>query len=294
MAKAFGGAFSYYEPLGIAHMALRDSKRDFDEIVRFGVNVKRDELTEILPAAHRMVRGTAGRAPNLRILRTTEISDDLEAELKKVIVEVAPTSNVYSFSPDQRDLSKIIKNTLPYYDYYLVELGLNVLVGKDAQYPALAFEVDLRSDAPDRTDVTAFDLMPRDEIKRVKIIQGKISLGVTKLLNLIPGPIGKILPNLLSIDINPWQFTWKYEKCLIDTTGPKSYHIYWRLYETDVAQGFNPTMILKVRKSVSKITAFVRTVYRIKTGRLIGEKKCALMRSRYVFYRFENLLTWGD
>jgi hypothetical protein len=272
LPKAFGEAFSSYEPLGITRIALPNSKRDFDEIVRLGVEVKRDQLPEIAPAAHRTAWSGTSKPATLCVLRSTEISDDLEEELTKIVVEVAPTSNVYKFQ-DQHDLSKMIKNTLPYYDYYLVELGLNVVVRREAKIPSLAFDVDLQSDGSDRTDVTAYDVMPRDEIKRVKIIQGKVSLGITNLLNLIPGPVGKLLPNLLSIDINPWKFKWTYEKCLIDTTGPKSYHIYWRLYETDVVQGFNPTMILKVRKPVSNITAVVRATYRIKTGRLLREKE---------------------
>ena len=260
-------------------MALPDSKRDFEDIVNLGVSVKRDELPEIVPAEHLRLCAASyktGEPLTLRVVKAADISNNLEAELRKVTVGVAPAANTYKFSPDQPDLSEMIKNTMPYYDYYLVELGLNVLVGRDAQVPALVFQVDLRSDAPNRTDVTAFDVMPRDEIKTVKVIQGKISVGISKLLNLIPGPIGQLLPNLLSIDINPIEFAWNFDKYLIDTTGPKSYEIAWKIYETNVVQGFNPTMILKVRKSVSEITARVRAIYRIKTGRLITDKEVRL------------------
>ena len=141
-------------------------------------------------------------------------------------------------------------------------------MGREAKIPGLVFEVDLRSDGKDRTDVTAYDVMPNDKIKRVKVIEGKISLGVSKLLGLMPGLIGKVLPNLLSIDINPWEFSWELPRYQIDTSGPKNYHIYWRLYDTEVVQGFNPTMIVKVRKGVNKLTAMVRALYQIKTGLL--------------------------
>ena len=278
--KKFGEKFPTYEPLGINHLAILDSKKHYEEMSRFGVVATRDQLSEITPSQQYTLMAVSQRPKararkpkikpaTLRVLRVTDASDELEAELKKAIIEVAPMSNVYQISPDQPDLSSFIKGTLAYYDYYVVELGLNIVVGREAKITALLFEVDLRSeDARDRTDVTAFDVMPNDNIKYVTVIKGKISVGVSKLLALVPGPVGKVLPNLLSIDINPWEFSWVFPRYQIDSSGPKNYHIYWRLYDTEVVQGFNPTMILKVRKDVKKVAAGVRELYQMKTGPL--------------------------
>ncbi len=267
MFKKFGDRFPAYDTLSIAHVAIFGSKKDYEELSRFGVAVTKDQLPEITPPPHYVLNETKGRPVTLSILAKPYISNQLEAEIKEIKIGIAPTPNVYQIPPDQPDLSSVIKGTLAYYDYYLVELGLNVLTGKEAKIPALRFEVDLRCDGA-RTDVTAYDIMPKDTIKRVKVIEGKVSLGISKLLGLIPGPIGILLPNLLSIDINPWEFSWSLTKYQIDASGPKNYEIYWLLYDTETVQSFNPTMILKVRKNVKKVTATVRAIYDIKTGLL--------------------------
>ncbi len=45
----------------------------------------------------------------------------------------------------------------------------------------------------------------------------------------------------------------------------KNYNLYWKIYQTDTVQSFNPTMILKVRKNVKKITAKAKCIYKLKT-----------------------------
>ena len=92
-------------------------------------------------------------------------------------------------------------------------------------------------------------------------------MGITKLLEFVPAPIGQVIPDLLSIEINPWEFEWGLDRCEIDACGRKNYRIYWKIYNTNVVQSFNPTMIIKVRRrGVSNISAFVRSIYKLKAG----------------------------
>jgi len=140
------------------------------------------------------------------------------------------------------------------------------MVGREAKIPNLKFEADLYSDGIDRTDVTTNSVAPTDSIKTVLSIEGKISIGISKLLQLIPGPIGTEIPNLLGIDLNPIPFKWTLQKYEIDTSGPLDYNASWRIYETDNVQSFNPIMILKAKKRISKITAKVRVTYELKTS----------------------------
>ncbi len=80
---------------------------------------------------------------------------------------MAPAANVYQIPPDQQDLSDFVKKTLLWYNFYVVELGLNVMVGWEYQVPELLFKVGLRCDR-ERTDVIAYDIAPKDETKYTK------------------------------------------------------------------------------------------------------------------------------
>jgi len=213
---------------------------------------------------------------SLRTKRTKEgkkeYADTIRKELRKATIKVAPAPNIYQISPKQPDLSAFIKSTLLGFDYYLVELGLNVIVGREAKVPTLRFKVDLYSNGAERTDVTTYSIAPTDSIKRTKIVEGKISIGVNNLLKLIPGPIGEMLPNLISIDINPIEFRWQLSKYEIDASGPGSYEVGWLIYGTEIVQGFNPLMMLRVNKRVSKIFADVQADYELHIGGRISRK----------------------
>lgn len=205
--------------------------------------------------------------PGPKIRGMEESKSSIKNELnEKVVVEVAPTANVYQIPPDQKDLSEYIKKTLSEFNYYIVELGLNVVLGREYKVPKLFFEINLKSDSIDKTDVVAYDIAPGDTTKYTELLRGrvKINLGVTKLLKFIPAPIDSLIPDLLTIEINPLEFEWGIDKYMIDACGSKSYNIYWKIYETETVQGFNPIMILRARKNVSKISASVRATYELK------------------------------
>jgi hypothetical protein len=72
--------------------------------------------------------------------------------------------------------------------------------------------------------------------------------------------------NLINIEINPIEFRWTIEKCMIDAFGKKNYMVKWKIYDTKNVQTFNPMMILKVRKNVSEISANATCEYKLKTG----------------------------
>ncbi len=223
-----------------------------------------NQFPEIIPENEPYARKTVIGPSALRVIENSAIPSKLENELRKVVVEVAPTANAYQIPDDQPDLAKFIKNTLFHFNYYVVELGLNVMLGKGFEIPELLFEVDLECDGKDRTDVTAYDIAPDNTIKHIQIISGKISLGVTNLLKFMPAPLGQVIPDLLAIEINPWEFKWGFDKYTIDAAGKKNYHIYWKIYETNIVQGFNPTMILKSRKGVNIISARAKCIYKLK------------------------------
>jgi len=104
--------------------------------------------------------------------------------------------------------------------------------------------------------------MPDDRIKNIKIVDGKISVGITKLLKFLPAPLGQVMPDVLDINISR-EFKWGFDKYEIDAAGEKDYRIYWKIYDTNVAQGFSPRMIIKAKKGVSEITGTVSCTYKL-------------------------------
>jgi hypothetical protein len=265
--KKFGQKFKEYKPLEIEHVSIPDTKSINETKFLNQYNLDKYQLQEIMPKTEPYAyRTSKGELSPLRVLRNIDIPNKLKEELNKSVIEIAPTANIYQISPSQKDLSDFIKNTLTQFNYYVVELGLNVMLGKRFTIPELLFEVDLKCNGKDATDVTAFDIAPDDSIKHIKVISGKISLGITKLLKFAPAQVGQIISDLLDIQINPIEFEWGFDKYLIDAAGKKNYRIYWKIYKTSISQGFNPTIILKARKDVNTISANVRATYGLKSG----------------------------
>lgn len=265
--KEFGRKFQTYQTFSIEHVAVPEKDKSRAGFLR-KYDLSENQLAEIMPfdvtGVYKFKR--AGKGPEtFKVIGKGKVLDKIKQELNKVIVGIAPTAHVYKIPDDQPELSQQIKNTLSEFNYYLVELGLNVMLGRRFKIPEMLLQVDLKSDGQNRTDVTAYDMAPDDKIKNVKLVSGKISLGITKVLKLIPLPVGQIVSDLIGIEINPWEFEWGFDKYMIDASGVKNYHLYWRIYETNVVQGFNPTIILKARKNIKNISARVKCIYKLKT-----------------------------
>jgi hypothetical protein len=265
--KKFGEPFRKYEPFGIAHLSFPNAAESLQKIQRLGVDIKDlNELTELRPSSTHILTAEKPVERSLRVVTNDQLSADSKKKvLKEVKVGVAPVARVYAISPDQSDLSDTIKKTMPYSNYYVVELGLNVLVGQEAKIPELMFEVDLYSDGKDRTDVTTNSVAPTDSLHTAVAVSGKISIGVTKALEFIP-VVGNVVKDLIPIDINPIEFKWELRRYDIDTSGPLNYEASWRVYNTENVQSFNPMMVLRTKKEISKIWANARVTYALGTG----------------------------
>jgi hypothetical protein len=274
--ETFGSNFQSFQSFDIAHIAI-PTTGDLNQTKFFkNYNLNEALLPEIMPAIKPYALKTRdsqletfriiGKDHGLSIIKADIMSAATEEfpSLDLFLVSIAPTANVYSIPPDKPDIGDAIKQTLSVFNYYIVELGLNVLTGKRYSIPELTFHVEIVCNK-EKTDVTAFDIAPNDLFKVVQIISGKIGLGITKLLKLIPFKLGEEVSELLNIDINPWKFSWGYKRYMIDAAGIKDYKIHWKIYGTDNVQSFNPTLIMKARKSVNEIKAKVWCTYKFKS-----------------------------
>jgi len=73
--------------------------------------------------------------------------------------------------------------------------------------------------------------------------------------------VGVPLPDLLDIQLNPWRFSWAYDKILIACSGRLNYEVWWDLRHDNIYHGFNPTMIVKKRIGIENVKATARAIY---------------------------------
>jgi len=253
--KRFGEPFEKYEPFEIAKVSdvERTSQKTGSRLAaEAATNNKTSKANAQLNSEFRSA--------------AFDFAADKRSILQDIDIGAAQAANLYAINPKQKGLSQAIKQNLPYFDYYIVELGLNVRVGREVKIPQLLFTVNLHSDSKERTDVVTNSIAPTDVIKKTKVVEGKVTIGVSKLLEFIP-IVGTIASKLLTIDIGPIEFKAELAKCAIDASGQKlSYNVSWKIYETETVQSFNPVLILKVRKNVTKIWATVKVSYQLQTG----------------------------
>ena len=269
----FGQPFKEFSQFEIAHVSIPDTAESFKKIKELGVDVaSKNELAEFKPPSAHLLKTGIPAERKFRVIPDDKLPSGSKAreQLKKVIVGVAPVARVYAISDlstlsddVKKNLSNEVKQDLNFFNYYVVELGLNVLVGREAKIPDVMFEVDLYSDGKDRTDVATNSIMPLDTLKTMVSVDGKISIGFDKLLKLVP-VVGTALSDIITLDFGKIEFKWELKKYEIDTSGPLNYDTYWHVYDTDNVQSFNPLIVLKAKKQLTKIFAKARLTYAIK------------------------------
>jgi hypothetical protein len=269
----FGEPFKDFSQFGIDHISIPDTAESFNNIKELGVDaVSKNELAEFKPPSEHLLKKGIPEGRSFRVIPDDKLPSGSEAcgQLKQIIVGVAPVARVYAISDlstlsddVKKNLSNEVKQDLNFFKYYVVELGLNILVGQEAKIPDVMFEVDLYSDGKDRTDVVTNSIMPLDTLKTMVSVDGNVSIGFDKLLKLVP-IVGTALSDIITLDFGKIAFKWELKKYEIATSGPLNYNTFWHVYGTDNVQSFNPLMVLKAKKELTKITANARLTYAIK------------------------------
>lgn len=136
--------------------------------------------------------------------------EEIRRELRAVRIEVADFANTSVLSTEGG------------VEYLKTELGMNIIVPR-GKISELRFRVQLEGEGDAQGAVQAIDGFPKDNVDRHALIEGKVSVGVTKAFTLLAvgagtlaaGPagaavgakVGSALGELLKIDLNPWQFS---------------------------------------------------------------------------------------
>ena len=114
-----------------------------------------------------------------------DFGPELKAALEENRIEIAPAAHTVDLLKlEQVGGQKLPANlaaTLQEYHYYNVEMGLNIILGQGYKITELHFMSEIFGDGNASTDTIAYDIFPDDQVKRVSIISGEISLGINEL-----------------------------------------------------------------------------------------------------------------
>jgi hypothetical protein len=256
----FPKSFDHYDTLGVR--AIVERTDEAANLVTRGL--ERIPTTSVSKDLHPEMENKEAYSVSI-----DESGPELKEALEENKIQIAPAVHIVDLNKRATEKGIVLKtkSTMEEFNFYNVELGLNILLGKGYEIPRLRFMMEVFGDNRKSADVIAYDAFPHTQVKAVQIIGGKISLGVSDALSLIPFPIGHTISNLLQIDLNPWEFNWTYDQIHIMFSGRLSYDLNWDLRHRNIYRGFNPTLILRKRKRISKVLAKVNVIYGLKPPR---------------------------
>jgi hypothetical protein len=221
-----------------------------DEYLKFEPKALVDENNNILiDLSEGRMRVLAQRRFTLRAPQLEELKD----EITKPTIAIAYV-NVYKIPNDKLDETIRDDN----FEYFKVEGGMNINVPK-GKIKMLRFYLSLYGDGKQSEDVLALDGFPNDKIKYVKVVSGKITLSINKLLKIIPSTTP--ISDLLGIELDAWEINWGYDKLEVGFSEALNYNLDWYLSSDNVNQSFQFYITLKKRKTINKVTAIARAIW---------------------------------
>lgn len=129
---------------------------------------------------------------------------------------------------------------------------MNIILPKGS-IEKLRFKMTLKGDDEISHEVVAIDGFPKDVIEEKEIMAGKIKVGITKALKFIPA-IGNLLPDLLEIEFNPWEFKLgSLKKVNIDFSGGLTFQPEWYFKEDGIKNDLRVALTIKKPKSIVNI-----------------------------------------
>lgn len=126
-----------YQPLAVEHVSIPNINDDLERDFLTANKLDKARLASIQPRFEPYAVKTGKVLLTNTIIRSSDITSgtDLANELQKTVVGVAPTAHVYQIQSDQPGIDTSVKQTLSAFNYYVTELGLNVLLGDQVTSP---------------------------------------------------------------------------------------------------------------------------------------------------------------
>ena len=164
--------------------------------------------------------------------------------IKSIRIEIAEESQTKKIK---------IKDDDKKYDYLRSEIGMNIIVPQ-GRIAKMRFKVSLHA----KHRVVAMDGFPKDVIDQQHIVQGQISVAISKYFKFIPMiPPGVLDP--LDIVLGPWDFKLgSLNKVNIDFSGGLTSTPEWYFKEDGIKNDLRITMTIRKPKNVKSIEGKVK------------------------------------
>ncbi|MDQ6868695.1 MAG: hypothetical protein M3178_09925 [Pseudomonadota bacterium] len=188
-------------------------------------------------------------------------SDTQEDEIRRMLratrIEVAPQAST-------RVVSSKAQSTV-----LLSEVGMNIVVPQGT-IRELRFKATLLADGEIADDLVVLDGFPKGRVEERYLVDGKITLGVSKLFQFIPaiGPVGGgVLGDLLQIDLNPWQFKIGHIRDIeVIFSGGLTFEPEWYFRQAGLTDELHVSMTIRKPASVRVVDAQVEAAWSYDPG----------------------------
>jgi len=189
--------------------------------------------------------------------RAAKRKDDLIKLIHQPTISVNQYAGVYRIPSE--DVDKTLRD--PKFQFFRVDSGMNINVPR-GKIKELRFRIVLYGDGKQSKSVFEVSGFPNDKIKNVKILSGKIGLSINNMLRIIPHPVTESVANIVTMDLNPWQIDWAYDKLQVGFSEAMTNNLDWFLSSDNVNQSFQCYLTLKKHTSVKRVSAKVSAVWK--------------------------------
>jgi hypothetical protein len=133
-----------------------------------------------------------------------------------------------------------------HYDFYLIELPLNILAPKQ-RLTRLRVRLDLGADGQKSGKVAAYDLFPHDQTDLKTIATGEVSLDISNALKFIPA-VGTVLTEVFGFKLS-MPIKWTSTSITMHTSDRMSNPVEWYIIDNSIQNGFTGYLIIRAPKN---------------------------------------------
>jgi len=216
-----------------------------------------------------------------------EMLDAMRLELPRVIDQV----KLLEYAQEHNmPLDQAIIPDSKHYDYYLIELPLNILV-PNQRLVRLRLLLELEASKQKTEDIVAYDIFPNDQTDVKEIITGEVNLDVSKALGFCLAATGAGLASVPLTEAFGFKlaipFKWTSQYARVQTTDRMSNPLEWYITDSSIQNGFTGYAIIRAPKK-SRVRVNATIAGEVRRADLLGKVLKAQYMSDTCAYDLKN------
>lgn len=171
----------------------------------------------------------------------------------------------------QTPLELVIPPDSRNFDFYLIELPLNILVPQQ-RVTRLRMMLNLEATGRQPGETVAYDLFPNDQTELKTLMTGEVTLDVSKTLKYILSSVGAgtaaPLTEAFGFKLNaPFKWTSTFTK--VQTSDRMSNPVEWYITDSSIQNGFTGHVIIRAPKD-SQVSVAAKIVCELRKKSIVG------------------------